>query len=350
MGVTLWPWSAQALVLVAFHIFVAAMLAIDLGFFHRRAHRMTVREAAAWSIVWVLLSLVFAAGIWLGWRLWYPDQAAEGTQKTLEFLAGYLIEKSLSIDNLFVFYVIFRYFAVPEQLQHRVLLWGVVGALILRAAMIIAGVALLTAFHWTLYILGALLVYTGVRMLTAVEEEIDPGKNVLLRLARRWLRVQGSFMGTAFWVRREGRWYATPLPLVLLVIESTDVLFALDSIPAVFAVSQDPFIVYTSNVFAILGLRALYFLLAGFFGMFRYLSAGLGLVLAFVGLKMLARGWYDLPITWSLAIIAGILAVAMAASWLAGPKERPNRAGGHADFITADPPSVTDTVAGDNST
>jgi len=337
---TLWPWSAQAFALVAFHVFVAIMLALDLGFFHRHAHRMTVREAAAWSIVWVLLSLAFAAGIWLGWHIWYPDQAAQGTQKALEFLAGYLIEKSLSIDNLFVFFVIFRYFAVPEKLQHRVLLWGVIGALILRAIMIVGGVALLTAFHWTVYVLGALLVGTGIRMLTSVEKEIDPGKNLLLRGARRWLRVQESYVSTAFWVRREGRWYATPLPLVLLVIESTDVLFAIDSIPAVFAVSREPFIVYTSNVFAIMGLRALYFLLAGFLGMFRYLSAGLGLVLTFVGLKMLAQDWYDLPITSSLAIIAGILTVAIVASWVAGPKQPLQQGPGGGEYVAIEHPGT----------
>ncbi len=318
------PW-----ILIGFHVFVVAMLALDLGVFHRRAHAISLREAAAWSGVWVALALLFALGIWKTWPMWNPDAPGEGGVKATEFLTGYLVEKSLSVDNLFVFLVVFRYFAVPPALQHRVLYWGILGALGMRAALILAGASLLQAFGWTAYLFGAFLVYTGYKLSRSVEEEIDPGRNPLLRLARRVLPLVDDYESPRFWVRREGRWHATPLPLVLLVVESTDLVFALDSIPAIFAITRDAFIVYTSNVFAILGLRALYFLLANVLGMLRYLNVGLALVLALVGLKMILEqafhpyleahgvGTAELVFA-SLGAIALILGGAVSASLLAG--------------------------------
>jgi tellurite resistance protein TerC len=284
-----------------------------------------LKEAALWSAVWIALALLFAFGIWKFWHLWHRDNPEQGPQKALEFLTAYLVEKALSVDNLFVFAVIFRYFAVPAPLQHRVLYWGVLGALLLRATLILLGAALLAAFHWMIYIFAGFLLYTAYRLARSVEEEIDPGRNLLLRLARRFLPVLDNYESPRFWVRRQGRWHATPLPLVLLVVESMDIVFAIDSIPAVFGITQDVFIVYTSNVFAILGLRALYFLLANLLGMFRYLHVGLALVLAFVGLKMLVEqplhaqleslglGKQQLLLL-SLGVIAGILSTAIVIS------------------------------------
>ncbi len=326
-----WLWSAEFGVLVGFHVFVLFMLALDLGVFHRKAHAISMKEAAIWSIVWVLLALAFAAGIWKWWDLWRPEEAGQGDTRAIEFVTGYLIEKSLSIDNLFVFLVIFSFFGVPAHLQHRVLVWGIVGAIVLCAALILVGAVLLNNFHWMIYVFGAFLIYTGYKLFY-VEEEIDPSKNWLLRVAQRFLPVIDSYDTTRFWVKRGGRWHATPLPLVLLVVESSDVLFAIDSIPAIFAITKDPFIVYTSNIFAILGLRALFFLLANFLGMFRYLRTGLALVLTFVGLKMVLEeplrpvldGWgidKTRLILISLGTIAVILAVTVIASIIAGPKQ-----------------------------
>jgi tellurite resistance protein TerC len=329
-----WTWlhSPEFVILVGFHIFILLMLALDLGVFQRHAHTVSIREAAAWSIVWIGCSLLFALGISRFWHLWKPDEPERGPEKAIEFLTGYLIEKSLSVDNLFVFLVIFRYFAVPRHLQHRVLYWGILGALLMRAALILIGAALLAWFSWMIYVFGVFLIYTAYRLARSVEEEIDPGRNPLLRFARRLFPVVDDYSSPHFWVKRAGRWHATPLPLVLLVVESTDVLFAVDSIPAIFGVTRDAFIVYTSNVFAILGLRAMYFLLAGFLGMFRYLSVGLALVLGFVGVKMIveeplhpyleAHGIGSREtILFSLGVIALILAVAVIASLIAGPKE-----------------------------
>jgi tellurite resistance protein TerC len=329
-----WSWiqSPEFLVLVGFHIFVIGMLAIDLGVFQRRAHVVGMKEAAVWSTIWVVLALLFAVAIWQFWDAWRPNEAGQGGVKAIEFVTGYVIEKSLSVDNLFVFLVIFRYFAVPARMQHRVLYWGILGALIMRATLILAGAALLHKFHWMIYVFGAFLLYTAFKMLHSIEEEIDPGRNPLLRLARRFLPVVHDYESPGFWVKRNGRWHATPLPLVLIVVESTDVVFAVDSIPAIFAITTDTFIVYTSNVFAILGLRALFFLLAGFLGMFRYLSKGLALVLAFVGVKMLLeeplRPFLDQAgitknalILISLGVVATILTVAVIASIVAGKKE-----------------------------
>jgi tellurite resistance protein TerC len=327
--VTQWPnfW-----ILVGFHVFILLMLALDLGLIHGKPHAVSMREAALWSAVWVSLALVFAVGIWKFWYLWNPERPELGSVKAIEFVTGYLVEESLSVDNLFVFLVIFRYFAVPAHLQHRVLLWGILGAQLLRATLILVGAALLATFHWMIYVFGVLLLYTAYKLTRSIEEEIDPSRNPLLRLARRFLPIVDDYDSPRFWVRRQGRWYATPLPLVLLVVESTDVVFALDSIPAIFAITTDTFIVYTSNIFAILGLRSLYFLIAHFLGMFRYLNVGLALVLGFVGLKMLVQqplepyleaygiGQKEL-ILLSLAVIALILTVTVIASVLVGPKK-----------------------------
>jgi tellurite resistance protein TerC len=332
--------QAQVWILVVFHIFVLGMLALDLGVFQRKAHAISAKEAAVWSAVWIGLALLFALGIWKFWYIWRPDSAKQGGAKAIEFLTGYIIEKSLSVDNLFVFLVIFRYFGVPQTLQPRVLLWGVIGALIMRAGLILIGAALISLFHWMIYVFGVFLLYTAYRLWRSVEKEIDPGRNPLLRLMRRLVPFIDSYDSLRFWVKRDGRWHATPLPLVLLVVETTDVVFAVDSIPAIFGVTRDVFIVYTSNIFAILGLRALYFLLANFIGMFRYLSVGLALVLAFIGLKMIAEeplrpyleSWgvtNSTLIMLSLAIIGLILTVSVVVSILAGPKdpvERPPEA------------------------
>jgi TerC family integral membrane protein len=349
-----WAWiqSPEFLVLVGFHVFVIGMLALDLGVFQRKAHTVSMKEAAAWTTVWVALALLFAIGIWLFWDRWHPDRPPQGHVKAIEFVTGYLIEESLSVDNLFVFLVIFRYFAVPSHLQHRVLYWGILGALVMRPTLIVAGAALLNAFHWMIYVFGGFLLYTAFKLFRSVEEEIDPGRNPLLRLAQRVLPVESSYDTRTFWVKRDGRWYATPLPLVVLVVESTDVVFALDSIPAIFGITKDTFIVYTSNIFAILGLRSLFFLLAGFLGMFRYLSVGLAAVLAFVGLKMILEvplehyleqvgiGRHGM-ILMSLGVVAGILTVAVVASIIAGPKEpleHPPEA--VAEKLTQEPPQA----------
>ncbi len=290
--------------LLLFNLFVLAMLALDLGVFHRRAHVVSMREATIWSAVWIAMSLAFNVGLYF-WR---------GQVPALEFLTGYILEKSLSMDNVFVFAVIFTYMAVPAADQHKVLYWGILGALIMRAAFIAAGVALISRFNWILYIFGVFLVVTGVRLFRQTHEEVHPERNPVVRLARWLFPVTKTYEGAAFFVRREGRRVATPLFLVLLMVETTDVLFATDSIPAVFAVTQDPFIVYTSNIFAILGLRALYFVLAGAITKFRYLRPGLSVILIFVGAKMLAVHYYKLPIGLSLGIICAILALAIGAS------------------------------------
>jgi tellurite resistance protein TerC len=291
---------------VAFNLFVLGMLALDLGVFHRKAHKVSLREAMAWSIVWISLALLFNLGIYYFW----------GSEKALEFLAGYLIEKSLSVDNIFVFLMIFSYFAVPAMYQHRVLFWGILGALVMRAIFIAAGAALLTAFHWIIYVFGGFLILTGIKMFFAGDEKLEPEKNPAVRLLRRVMHVTPEYDGQRFFVRKTGRLWATPLLLVLVVVETTDVIFAVDSIPAIFAITMDPFIVYTSNVFAILGLRALYFLLAGIVDMFRYLKVGLSFVLCFVGVKMMVVDFYKIPIGISLGVVAGILAVSILFSLL----------------------------------
>jgi tellurite resistance protein TerC len=282
---------------IGFTIFVLAMLALDLGVFHRRAHAISIKEALLWSIVWMTLAFTFNAGVYS----WF------GATRGLEFLTGYLIEKALAVDNIFVFAVIFSYFAVPVAYQHRVLFWGILGALVLRAIFIVLGAALLQKFHWVIYIFGAFLILTGVKLLLQGDDEIHPERNPVFRLFKRMVRSVSEYHSGQFFLSKNGKWYATPLLLVLVSIEVTDVIFALDSIPAIFAVTPDPFIVYTSNIFAILGLRSLYFLLAGVMHKFQYLKIGLALVLAFVGTKMVLADIYKIPIAASLGVVAALI-------------------------------------------
>jgi tellurite resistance protein TerC len=291
---------------IGFTAFILAMLALDLGVFHRKAHAVKIREALIWSLIWVSLALLFNAGIYF----WF------GSERALEFFTGYLIEKALSVDNLFVFLVLFSYFAVPAPLQHRVLFWGIVGALVMRAGFIFAGSALIQKFHWVIYIFGAFLVFTGIKLLAARESEIHPERNLVLRLFRRIVPSVSDYHGSRFSIKVAGRRVATPLLAVLVVIEATDIVFAVDSIPAIFAITTDPFIVFTSNIFAILGLRALYFLLAGMIGRFRYLKVGLGSVLAFVGAKMLLVDVIHVPIALSLGIVGSLLGCSIVISML----------------------------------
>jgi tellurite resistance protein TerC len=326
-----WLPSVEIQVLIAFHLFIVFMLALDFGVFRRRAHVVSMREAAAWSAVWITFALIFAILIRQFWHIWRPEEPDKGFDRAVEFLTGYLIEKSLSVDNLFVFLVIFRYFGVKPIYQHRVLLWGIIGAVILRATLIILGAQLLALFHWMIYVFGMFLLYTAYKLARSEEAQIDPSRNRLLRFMQRFVPILDDQDTPHFWVRLDGRLFVTPLLIVVVVVESTDVMFALDSIPAVFAVTRDVFIVYTSNIFAILGLRALYFLLAGFLDLFRYLHWGLAGVLGFVGLKMLieeplrpfldSHGFSEHRLTLlSLAAVAVILGGAVVASLIAGPK------------------------------
>ncbi len=285
------------------------MLVLDLGVFHRRAHTVKFREALAWSVVWIALAVIFAVVVFF----WH------GRTPALEFVTGYVIELSLSVDNLFVFLLIFRFFQVPPVHQHKVLFWGILGALIMRAVFIAAGVGLIQRFHWIVYVFGAFLVYSGIKLFFQEEAEIHPEKNPVLRLFRRFVPVTKDYEGNKFFVRRPGL-YATPLFVVLLVVETTDLLFAVDSIPAILAITRDAFIVYTSNVFAILGLRSMYFALAGMMEMFRYLHYGLSLVLVFVGAKMLLSHYLEIPTPVALAAVAGVLAISVIAS-VANPKK-----------------------------
>src|ERR1700690_228969 len=284
------------------------MLVLDLGVFHRRAHTVKFREALAWSVAWIALAAIFAVVIFF----WH------GRTPALEFVTGYVIELSLSVDNLFVFLLIFRFFQVPALHQHKVLFWGILGALVMRAIFIAAGVGLIQRFHWIVYVFGALLVYSGIKLFFQKEAEIHPEKNPVLRLFRRWVPVTNDYVGNKFFIRNPGL-FATPLFVVLLVVETTDVLFAVDSIPAILAITRDAFIVYTSNVFAILGLRSMYFALAGMMEMFRYLHYGLSVVLMFVGAKMLLSRYVEIPTHLALAAVAGVLVISVVAS-LAHPK------------------------------
>jgi tellurite resistance protein TerC len=299
-----WAWTG-------FHAFVFLMLALDLGVFNRRIHAPTVREAAIWSSVWIALAMVFNGLIF----------QAEGTQKGLEWFTGYVLEKSLSVDNLFVFVLVFQSFQVDLRHQHRVLFWGVLGALLMRAAMILAGTALLNRFEWMMYLFGGFLLYTGLKMLFTKEAETDPTQNPLVRAFRRFVPFDEEGGHERFTVRRAGRRLATPMLLVLLTIEVADLVFAVDSIPAVLAVSRDPFVVYTSNIFAIMGLRSLYFLLAKMMDRFHRLRTGLAVVLAFVGVKMCIAEWIKIPVQYSLLVIAAVLAGSVVAS-LAWPVEQ----------------------------
>jgi len=299
MTASLWIW-------IGFSLFVLAMLALDLGVFHRKSHTVGMKEALTWSGVWIALALVFNAGVW-HWR---------GGDKGLEFLTGYLVELSLSVDNLFVFLLIFAYFKVPPQYQHKVLFWGILGALVLRAVFIAAGVTLLQKFHWIIYVFGAVLVVSGLKMAFEQDKEVHPEKNPVLKVFRRFMPVTAEYHAGRFFVKPDKQWLATPLFIVLLMLETTDLVFAVDSVPAVLAITTDPFIVYTSNVFAILGLRSMFFALASVMKLFAYLHYGLAAVLVFVGGKMLLAGFYKIPTLTSLLVIVGLLAVAMAASLL----------------------------------
>jgi tellurite resistance protein TerC len=302
---------------VGFLVFVLAMLALDLGVFNRREREISVRQAGYWVAFWVSLGLLFNVGLYL-WA---------GTQPALEFLTGYLIEYSLSVDNIFVFVLLFSAFAVPARFQHRVLFWGILGALVMRGVMIFAGVALLESFHWIIYVFGAFLVIAGIRLLLTNDDElVDVERNPVLRLVRRFVPLTDHYHGSRFFVRQAGRLVATPLLLVLVVVEATDVVFAVDSIPAIFAITTEPFIVFTSNIFAILGLRSLYFLLAGIIDRFVYLEYGLAAILTFVGVKMLTSGLIHPPTWLSLVVIVTILALSIGASLLSGRrKELPDR-------------------------
>lgn len=291
---------------IAFALFVLVLLVLDLGVFHRRAHVIELKEALGWSAFWIALAVLFNIGVYFVF----------GLTPALEFLTGYLLEKSLSMDNVFVFAVIFSYFRVPPLYQHKVLFWGILGALVMRFLFILAGVTLIQKFHWTIYVFGILLIVTGVRMALGKEKEIHLGRNPVILLARRLIPITRDYVDGRFFVRQMGRTLATPLFIVLLVVEMTDLIFAVDSIPAVLAITHDPFIVYTSNVFAILGLRALYFALAGLIRLFDYLHYGLSIILVFVGVKMLLSDVYKIPIGLSLGVVAGILAFSVLLSIL----------------------------------
>jgi tellurite resistance protein TerC len=303
----IWLW-------VGFNLFVLAMLAIDLGVFHRKSHTVSGKEALLWSLVWISLSLVFNAVIYFFWDRMMPESTYTNQEAALAFLTGYLIEKSLSVDNIFVFILIFSYFAVPAKYQHHVLFWGILGALVMRGALIVLGAVLLEKFHWIIYIFGAFLIFTGIRMAWHHDENVEPDKNPVVKFFRKFMPVTDKFEKDKFFVRHAGKLMATPLFLILLVVESTDLIFAVDSIPAIFAVTQDPFIVYTSNVFAILGLRALYFLLADVMDKFQYLKYGLAAVLTFVGTKMVIVDFYKIPIGISLGVVIGILTISILVS------------------------------------
>lgn len=295
---TLWPW-------VAFNLFVLSMLALDLGVFNRKAHEVSVKEALWYSAFWISLALIFGVLVYF----------TRGSGDAVNFITGYLIEKSLSVDNLFVLLLIFSYFQIPARYQHRVLFWGIIGAIVLRMGFIVAGIALIKMFHWIIYVFGAFLVYSGVKMAFHDEtEQIDPEKNPVLRVFRRLMPVTPGFEDGRFFVVKDGVKHATPLFVTLLLVETSDVIFATDSIPAIFAITLDPFIVYTSNIFAILGLRSLYFALAGIMGMFHYLNYGLSVILASLGIKMLVSGFFHIPVAVSLAFIAVALAISVLAS------------------------------------
>ena len=305
MNFELLPW-------ILFTLFIIAMLAIDLGVFNRKAHEVSVREALTWSAVWIGLALIFNVGVYF-WK---------GQEVAIQFFTGYVVEKSLSVDNIFVFLQVFAYFSVPAIYQHKILFWGVLGAIVMRAIFIFAGVALITKFHWIIYIFGAFLVFTGIKMASSKNKELHQEKNPLIRLLKRFVPLSHSYEDGKFFVRQNNMRLATPLLLVLIVIETTDVIFAVDSIPAILAITTDPFIVYSSNLFAIMGLRALFFAIAGVIKRFYYVHYGLAAILAFVGVKMLVSEIYKLPSVAALAVIAAILAFSMAASAIWPPRAK----------------------------
>ena len=296
---------------VGFNLFVLVALAFDLGVFHRNPHKITIREAFIASALWIGIAIAFGCGVWH----WY------GEQRGLEYFTGYVIEKALSVDNLFVFLVIFRAFHVDDRVQHRVLAWGILGALIMRGLLITVGAVLVARFHWILAAFGIFLVYTGLHMLWRREKAVHYEKNPIFRFASKHLRLTKEYHGSRFFVRQNGQLFGTPLVLVLLIIELTDVAFAVDSIPAIFGITRDPFIVYTSNVFAILGLRALYFLLVGLLDYFRYLGIGLALILIFIGAKLIAEPWLHISVSYSLGVVGILLLLTIVLSLWAGPKK-----------------------------
>jgi len=287
-----------------FNAFILSMLVLDLVVFHRRPHAIKFKEAILWTVFWVGLAMIFAVGVF----------HYRGPQAGTEFITGYLIEESLSVDNLFVFLLIFRYFKVPAQYQHGVLFWGIIGALVMRLGFILAGVALLERFHWLIYVFAGILIFSGVRLWTEKDKEVDPEKNPLTKLARRLFPVTSDYRGNVFFVREAGRIAATPLFIVLVSLETTDLIFAVDSIPAVLAITRDPFIVYSSNAFAVLGLRSLYFALSGVMDLFHHLHYGLSAILVFVGVKMLISSFWKIPTGWSLGVVAALLILSIVAS------------------------------------
>lgn len=304
--VNIWFW-------VGFIAFVLAMLALDLGVFHRRPHVVGPKEAGVWTGVWVALALLFAAGLFF----------VESRHAALTFLTGYVIEEALSVDNIFVMVLIFEYFRVPKNAQHRVLFYGILGALVMRGAFILAGSALISRFHWVLYIFGALLIITGFRMALRSDDSFDGDQNKIVRALRRILPLAGQYNDARFTVTEAGRRLATPLLLVLMLVEVTDLIFAIDSIPAIFGVTTDPFLVYTSNIFAVMGLRSLYFLIAAVVDRFHLLKYGLAVILCFVGFKMLGENWFEIDVALSLAIILSVLAISIVASLVwTGDKDR----------------------------
>ncbi len=296
--------SESAILWGSFSLFVLGMLALDLGVFHRHSHVVKVREALTWTAVWITLAMIFNIFIY-----YYFDK-----EEAVEFFTAYVIEKSLSIDNIFVMIMIFSYFQVPDEYQHKVLFWGILGALVMRVIFIFAGIELIHKFHWLIYIFGGFLIFTGVRMVTSMQSQLKPDKNPLVKLARKMFQVTPTFEGDKFFINRSGKTWATPLFIVVILIEGTDLIFAVDSIPAILAISDDPFIVYTSNVFAILGLRSLYFALAGIEKYFQYLKYGLAAILVFVGAKMCLTDIFKIPVEISLIAIVFILTIAMLAS------------------------------------
>ena len=305
------PWWAWA----GFLLFIAAMLALDLGVFNRKAHTVKLKEALAWCGVWFSLAMAFNLLV----------SVKMGGQAGMEFFAGYIVEMCLSVDNVFVFIVIFQYFRVEPKYQHRVLFWGILGAVVMRALFIFAGISLINAFHWIIYVFGVFLIYTGIKLaLPRKDAGFNPEKNLLVKLARKVVPISSQFDGGHFFTRISGRWHATPLFLVLLVVETTDVMFALDSIPAVIAITRNEFIVFTSNIFAILGLRSLYFAVSGIMQLFRYLNVGLAVILIFVGFKMLVSHYVSVPIHISLGVIGSVLAASIVASvMIPGAQKQP---------------------------
>ena len=307
--------EAQVSWWIGFHVFVLAMLALDLGVFHKKNHNISVKESLIWTGVWVSLALIFNYGVYY----------FIGEREAYEFLTAYVLEKSLSVDNIFVMTLIFSYFKVESKYQHRVLFWGILGALVMRILFIVGGVALVNKFHFILYFFGAFLVYTGIKMLiSGGDEEINPEEGFIYKLAKKYFRMTDHYDGEKFFTIKDGLRHMTPLFLVLLIIESTDLIFAVDSIPATLSVTKNAFIAYTSNVFAILGLRSLYFAFAGVVQLFRYLSYALSIVLIFIGVKMLIESWYKIPTSYSLTFVLGIIALSVILSILIPEKESKN--------------------------